>query len=713
MIARNIRAGSAFIELFLNDSRLVRGLRRAESRLRSVGQRFVMIGTAMAGLGTTALVPLKSMADGAAALGDKLHKMSIRTGVTVESLSQLQFAAEQSGTTIDALGDALFRMQRRIGNAALETGPAVRALKELGLEAKSLSKLSTEEQFEAVVGALDRERSRSGKNVADQFGFEIMGDNIKQLVPLLTEGRDGIAQLRQEADSLGKTFSGSAASLAASYTDSVNKAQTAKKALSDTIGVRLLPTLIKFNDRLTDVYKRLQDWVKLNPELIMAYARIAVGVTLAGTAIAGLGVLFLASSVVMAKLLVVIGLVGASIHALGVVVSALVSPLGLVVVSLGVLAAKLLDIRGTAKRLSSEVSSLFEIMKTKSSEALSAITTALADGDLETAGAVLVAALRTGFDEGMGHISVTFEGWKHDFLASWSDLSHEMSRVFAVAFKEKDSVLDRFFTGALGKLGKGAEVFNSMLSWSQERLAGLPNSIDTALLKAFPGVFNPDSPDLIHWMLSPGHGTFSASEYAAALAGTFSGMRLEDRTGFSKSRQELISGFKDREQSREEILQGAIAVLGDDHENKLSTLAADLEAAQKPGMDRIAAAQAEWESVLEGAEESRASSVRQAMLDELMAAAKDAWDKIIANADRNRQDEEGKSAQVRRLQDASAGTFIGQLADRILGAGTTEQTLENSLQVQRRQLEEARAFRKEIVEMNRGFDPAEWGLLLK
>ena len=71
MIARNIRAGSAFIELFLNDNRLVRGLRRAESRLRAVGQRFVMIGTAMAGLGTAALAPLKFMAEGAASLGDK------------------------------------------------------------------------------------------------------------------------------------------------------------------------------------------------------------------------------------------------------------------------------------------------------------------------------------------------------------------------------------------------------------------------------------------------------------------------------------------------------------------------------------------------------------------------------------------------------------------------------------------------------------------
>lgn len=684
MIARNIRAGSAFIELFLNDSRLVRALRRTESRLRSVGQRFVMIGTAMPGLGTTALAPLKSMADGAASLGDKLHKMSIRTGVSVESLSQLQFAAEQSGTTIDSLSDGLFRMQRRIGNAALETGPAVRALKALGLEAKSLSELSTEEQFEAVLGALDRERGLSGKAVADQYGFEIFGDNVKALVPMLEVSRSGIAQLRQEADSLGKTFSGSAASLAASYTDSVNKAQTAKKALSDTIGVRLLPTLIKFNDRLTDAYKRLQDWVKLNPELIRSYARIAVGVTLAGTAIAGLGVLFLASSVVMAKLLVVIGLVGASIHALGVVVSALVSPLGLVVVSLGALAAKFLDLRGIAKQLSTEVSSLFEIMKTKSSEALSAITTALADGDLETAGAVLVAALRTGFDEGMGHISVTFEGWKHDFLASWSDLSHEMSRVFAVAFKESHTAIDRFFTGALSKLSTGAEVFTSMLSWSQERFTKLAAKVLT------------DDP-----------------EFDAALEGHFAGQRLEARTGFSKSRQELISGFKDREQSRQNILQGAIAGLGDDHENKLSNLAADLEAAQKSGMDRIAAAQAEWESVLEGAEESRASSVRQTMLDELMAAAKDAWDKIIANADRNRQDEEGKSAQVRRLQDASAGTFIGQLADRILGAGKTEQTLENSLQVQRRQLEEARAFRKEIVEMNRGFNPTEWGLLLE
>ena len=36
--ARGIRAGRAFVELFADDSKLVRGLRRAEKRLKAFGE---------------------------------------------------------------------------------------------------------------------------------------------------------------------------------------------------------------------------------------------------------------------------------------------------------------------------------------------------------------------------------------------------------------------------------------------------------------------------------------------------------------------------------------------------------------------------------------------------------------------------------------------------------------------------------------------------
>ena len=45
-----IRAGRAFVELFADDSKLVRGLRRAEKRLRAFGAQIRDLGLRMARL---------------------------------------------------------------------------------------------------------------------------------------------------------------------------------------------------------------------------------------------------------------------------------------------------------------------------------------------------------------------------------------------------------------------------------------------------------------------------------------------------------------------------------------------------------------------------------------------------------------------------------------------------------------------------------------
>ena len=48
--SKGIRAGRAFVELFAGDSKLVRGLRRAEKRLKAFGDRICNMGLKIAGL---------------------------------------------------------------------------------------------------------------------------------------------------------------------------------------------------------------------------------------------------------------------------------------------------------------------------------------------------------------------------------------------------------------------------------------------------------------------------------------------------------------------------------------------------------------------------------------------------------------------------------------------------------------------------------------
>ena len=171
-----------------------------------------------------------------ATTGDQLDKLSTRTGVTVETLSGLKFAAEQSGTSIDSLGAALFRMNRRIGNATSGTGPAVRALKELGLSAEELSRLSPDKQLKIVADALSKVGNEA---LASQFSFEILGDNFRDLVPLLANGASGIQALEDKAKSLNLILTGSQAKAAAAFSDAWGVITAQLKAATQQIGAAL------------------------------------------------------------------------------------------------------------------------------------------------------------------------------------------------------------------------------------------------------------------------------------------------------------------------------------------------------------------------------------------------------------------------------------------------------------------------------------------
>ncbi len=115
--AQGIRAGRAFIELGVSD-KLTKGLRAAQKRLQAFGEGLRSIGTRLGAIGASALTALFGTAKTFADMGDSLDEMSARTGVSVETLSELGFAAELAGGDLETLEAGLRKMQRTIGGVA-------------------------------------------------------------------------------------------------------------------------------------------------------------------------------------------------------------------------------------------------------------------------------------------------------------------------------------------------------------------------------------------------------------------------------------------------------------------------------------------------------------------------------------------------------------------------------------------------------------------
>lgn len=143
----SIRAGRAFVELFADDSKLVRGLRSAQRKVKAFGAAITRLGSKLATLGSAIAAPLVASAKAFSVMGDAVAKMSKRTGLSVETLSELRYVASQTGTEFSTLENGLRRMQRSIYDAGRGLSTATDALTDLGLTFQDLDGLSPEQQF--------------------------------------------------------------------------------------------------------------------------------------------------------------------------------------------------------------------------------------------------------------------------------------------------------------------------------------------------------------------------------------------------------------------------------------------------------------------------------------------------------------------------------------------------------------------------------------
>ena len=200
---QGIRAGRAFVELFADDSKLVRGLRRAQKKLKAFGQSIRAMGLKIAGLGAAVLAPMLGAAKAFGAMGDQVAKMAKRTGLSVEALSELRFVASQTGTSLEALETGFRRMQRSIYDAGRGLSTQTDALADLGLKYKDLKGLAPEKQFKLLADAISRVEDPTRKAALAQALFGRAGT---QLLPMMSAASVGRTAWPRQFGTFGTVF---------------------------------------------------------------------------------------------------------------------------------------------------------------------------------------------------------------------------------------------------------------------------------------------------------------------------------------------------------------------------------------------------------------------------------------------------------------------------------------------------------------------------
>ncbi len=415
---KGIRAGRAYVEVGSDDSKLARGLRRAQRRLRAFGASVVSIGKRVALAGAMALGPLLAAAKVFSSAGDEVAKMAKRTGLSVEALSELKFVASQTGTEFSALENAFRKMQRSIYDAGRGLSTQTDALADLGLAFKHLDGLSPEDQFKLLA---DRISQVADPTRRAAIAMSIFGRSGTNLLPMFAQGAAGIEALQKEARRLGLTMSSVDAKAAEDFTDALDALWRVLKMGVFQIGAAVASALQPMAERITSVMAAAVAWIKQNRRLVVTLLAVTAGVVAGGIALVVLGGAIHVVSMALGAMATVVTTAVAAVKLLSVAIAALLSPIGLAVAGVAALAGAILHATGAAGRALGWLGDRFGELRDDAVSAYKGIAAAMAAGDIGLAAKILWLSLKVKWIEGTNVLLEKWLAFKSAFLGVIDD----------------------------------------------------------------------------------------------------------------------------------------------------------------------------------------------------------------------------------------------------------------------------------------------------
>ncbi len=215
------------------------------SVLGKLGPAGLIAGASIAalGVGMTALVmPV-------ARVGDEFFKLSQKTGVSVEALTALDYAAKLSDVTTEGLTKALQKLSVAMFDTQVNGQEGSAALKALGVSATDTH--GKIRPTEAVLLDLAEKFARMPDG-ADKaaLAVKLFGKEGLAIIPFLNQGREGITALMEEAQRLGLVMSEDVARSSEVFNDNLTRLSAIFEGVQRQIGAAVIPILADFTEQV-------------------------------------------------------------------------------------------------------------------------------------------------------------------------------------------------------------------------------------------------------------------------------------------------------------------------------------------------------------------------------------------------------------------------------------------------------------------------------
>ena len=417
--AAGIKAGRAFVELGVNSRKLVSGLRNASKKLKAFGAGVRNMGLKIAGLGVALAAPFAIATKVFMSMGDTIGKMSARTGMAVEALSGLEYAASQSGTSIETLEKGLMRMSRVTNDARMGLKSAQDALSLVGLTSADIEGMSPEDTFKLMAQRISEIEDPMKKAAAAQMLFGRAG---AEMIPFLNQGAAGIEEMMAKAEELGLVMSAEDAKSAEELTDAFDTLWRTMKSGLFKVGAALAPMISDIVEKIVEVASVVSKWIDENRSWVVMAAQVVAGIIAFGLTITGLGVGIIAAGYALSILSGVIGFI--------------VSPIGiaiLAIVGISAVVAKaiywFLNFTETGKWMKEKIMAVFGKIAEHAHLMFGGIKDALVAGEWKLAAKIMWAGIKQPFVSGWNWLK---DGWisaKLVIVQTFSNMWNAMAKV--------------------------------------------------------------------------------------------------------------------------------------------------------------------------------------------------------------------------------------------------------------------------------------------
>ena len=220
---------------------------------------FTKITGALAAIGAASHALVGTWISDFQAIGDSTAKFARRVGVSVEKVQQLDYAASQSGVSVEAARMA----QEKLG---LQLGKNDKAFAEIlgsiGLTSESLKKVDAGDRFTLVAEKLEKVTDNT-KRAEVLVG--LFGKSGAQMGNLFESGAKGIKDLMEARVALG-IFTTEQAQMAEVYGDNLDDAKLAFMGIKNEVAIGLMPILsdlfVKFKDFFVENRKDIVEFIQ-------------------------------------------------------------------------------------------------------------------------------------------------------------------------------------------------------------------------------------------------------------------------------------------------------------------------------------------------------------------------------------------------------------------------------------------------------------------